>query len=239
MRWLCVGLVSLALAGCSKAPDGNMPGETATSASGVAFDYRYGFRLPSANIADALETQAQACEQLSPARCRITGMDYRLDGSGQATASLDVQVSSSVARSFGHQAVKRVDAAGGALSGAEITGTDTLAATEAAETTQKDAGIDRSAVVLLEAVDDDGHERGREDAAEHEVVDDVGRGVGEVVRVADDSSAEGVSDGDRSEEPRDATGPGSDGDDGQSDHQRREAHAQRDAGAAANEPFGT
>jgi hypothetical protein len=146
MRWLYVGLVLLALAGCSKAPEGNMPGETVTSASGVAFAYRYGLRLPSAGIADALETQAQACEQLSPARCRITGMDYRLDGSGQATASLDVQVSSSVARSFGHQAVKRVEAAGGALAGAEITGTDGLAATEAAQTAQKDAGVDRSAI---------------------------------------------------------------------------------------------
>lgn len=144
MRWLCVGLVSLALVGCSKAPDGNMPGETATSASGVAFAYRYGFRLPSDSIADALETQAQACEQLGPIRCRITGMDYRLDGSGQANASLDVRVTASIARSFGHQGIKRVEAAGGMLAGAEITGTDTVAATEMAQTAQKEAASDRS-----------------------------------------------------------------------------------------------
>lgn len=146
MRWLCVGLVSLSLAGCSKAPEGNMPGEAATSASGVAFSYRYGFRLPSDGIADALEAQAQACEQLGPARCRITGMDYRLDGSGQAAASLDTQVTASIARGFGHQGIKRVEAAGGVLAGAEITGTDMVAATETARSTEKAASVDRSAI---------------------------------------------------------------------------------------------
>ncbi|NTS65377.1 hypothetical protein HRV97_09400 [Sphingomonas sp. HHU CXW] len=97
MRWFGPGVmwgmaVSLALGGCSKVPDGE-PGETTASASGVAFAYRYDFRVPSARIADAQEAQAQACEQLTPARCRITGMTYRLDGSGQVNASLDVAVS--------------------------------------------------------------------------------------------------------------------------------------------------
>lgn len=143
MRWRGLGLAAcLAIAGCSKAPDGNEPGEATTSASQVAFAYRYDFRLPSARIADAQETQAQACEQLTPARCRITGMTYRLDGSGQVNASLDVAVSAPAARAFGRRGVKAVEAAGGALTGAEITGTDASAATNAANTSIANAEVD-------------------------------------------------------------------------------------------------
>ena len=142
MRWLVALLACLAIVGCSKAPDGSEPGETTTSASQVAFAYRYDFRLPSARISDAQEAQAQACEQLTPARCRVTGMTYRLDGSGQVNASLDVAVSAPAARTFGRRGVKAVEAVGGALTGAEITGTDALIATSAANTSIADAEID-------------------------------------------------------------------------------------------------
>lgn len=147
MRWFGAGVMwgmvaCLALAGCSKAPDGSEPGDATANASGIAFAYRYDFRLPSARIADAQEAQAQACEQLTPARCRITGMTYRLDGSGQVNASLDVAVAAPAARAFGRRGVKMVEAAGGALTGAEITGTDASPATSAANTSIADAEID-------------------------------------------------------------------------------------------------
>lgn len=141
MRWLA-GLACLTIIGCSKAPDRNELGEATTSASQVAFAYRYDFRLPSARISDAQEAQAQACEQLTPARCRITGMTYRLDGSGQVNASLDVAVSAPAARAFGRRGVEAVEAAGGALTGAEITGTDTAPVTAAANTSIADADTD-------------------------------------------------------------------------------------------------
>lgn len=112
MRWLSVGLACLALAGCSKAPDRDGPGEVATTANGVAFAYRYDFRLPSSRIADAQEAHAQACEQLTPARCRITGMSYRLDGSGQVAASLDVRVAAPIARAFGRRGVQGIETTG-------------------------------------------------------------------------------------------------------------------------------
>ncbi|SEL78398.1 hypothetical protein SAMN05216382_2632 [Sphingomonas palmae] len=125
MRWLVMGVTAcIVMTGCSKAPDNDGPGEAATRAKGVAFAYRYDFRLPSARIADAQEAQAQACEQLAPARCRITGMTYRLDGAGSVAASLDVAVSAPDARAFGRRSVKAIEAFGGALTGAEITGTD-------------------------------------------------------------------------------------------------------------------
>jgi hypothetical protein len=144
MRWLGVGLACLALAGCSKAPDGDGPGEVATTASGVAFAYRYDFRLPSSRIADAQEAHARACEQLAPPRCRITGMTYRLDGSGQVAASLEVRVAAPIARAFGRRRVQSIEALGGALTGAEIIGTDAASATEAAKVNTADAGANRA-----------------------------------------------------------------------------------------------
>jgi hypothetical protein len=67
-------------------------------------------------------------------------MTYRLDGSGQVSASLDVKVASPVARSFGRTSVETIEHAGGALTGAEITGTD--AASEVA-TAQQDKAAAR------------------------------------------------------------------------------------------------
>lgn len=144
MRWLGVGLACLALAGCSKASDRDGPGETASTASGVAFAYRYDFRLPSNRIADAQEAHARACEQLTPPRCRITGMTYRLDGSGQVAASLDVRVAAPIARAFGRHGVQSIEAAGGALTGAEIIGTDAASVTDTAKVNAADAGTDRT-----------------------------------------------------------------------------------------------
>lgn len=144
MRWWNVGLACLALAACGKAPDRDGAGETVSSAAGVAFSYRYDFRLPSGRIAEAQEAHAQACERLSPARCRITGMTYRLDDVGQANASLDLRLAAPIARTFGRRGVQGIEAAGGALTGAEITGTDTTPLIDAASTNRADAGADRA-----------------------------------------------------------------------------------------------
>jgi hypothetical protein len=137
-------LACLVVAGCSKAPDRDRAGETVSSAAGVAFSYRYDFRLPSGRIAEAQEAHAQACERLSPARCRITGMTYRLDEAGQANASLDLRLAAPIARTFGRRGVQGIEAAGGALTGAEITGTDTAPLIDAASTTMVDTGADRA-----------------------------------------------------------------------------------------------
>ncbi len=142
-RWLGLGLACLALAGCSKARNHQEEaGEAVTSASGVAFAYRYDFRLPSSRISDAQEAHAQACEQLTPPRCRITGMTYRVDPSGQIAASLDLRVAAPIARGFGRRGVKGIEAAGGTLTGAEITGTDAEPAITAATANEADAATD-------------------------------------------------------------------------------------------------
>jgi hypothetical protein len=149
-RWLLVGVAGVALAGCSQRSDtGSAPAEPAaryeaggapqgmvvqdraaapgidvTAAPGVAFTYRYGFRLPSDRIAGVQEAHAQACEKLGIARCRITGMRYRLLGENNIEGELEFKLDPTLARGFGKSGIVGVEAAGGTLVDAAITGTD-------------------------------------------------------------------------------------------------------------------
>jgi uncharacterized lipoprotein len=100
------------------------PGVVPTSAPGVAFNYRYGFRLPDANISAAQEAHAAACEKLGLSRCRITGMTYRLDDRERVEATLALAIDPLVARSFGRDAIATVEKQDGSLRYAEITGED-------------------------------------------------------------------------------------------------------------------
>ncbi len=54
------------------------PNVRVSAAPGVAFNYRYAFRVPDAKIAAVQEEHAAACETLGLSRCRITGMRYSL-----------------------------------------------------------------------------------------------------------------------------------------------------------------
>lgn len=55
------------------------PNVGVTAAPGVAFNYQYAFRLAPTRIAEVQEQHAQMCERLTVARCRITGMFYRVN----------------------------------------------------------------------------------------------------------------------------------------------------------------
>lgn len=144
MRWLLVptGALALALAACSKPADeysdaggeaavateesapAGAPDTAVTSAPGVAFNYRYDFRLPDARIAAAQERHAAACEALGVARCRITGLQYRLIDEDEVIASLAFKLDPALARKFGKDAIASVEAAEGILVNSEISGTD-------------------------------------------------------------------------------------------------------------------
>ncbi|HEX8466665.1 MAG TPA: DUF4349 domain-containing protein [Allosphingosinicella sp.] len=100
------------------------PGVTPTAAPGVAFNYRYAFRLPAANIGRVQEEHALACEKLTVARCRITGMTYEDDGDGDVEAKLSFKLDPAIARTFGRDGIGIVDKAEGELLRAAITGTD-------------------------------------------------------------------------------------------------------------------
>jgi len=96
-----------------------------TSAPGVAFNYRYRFSLPGARIAALQEQHAQACERLTPARCRITGLLYRVsDDDRQIEASLQLKLDPRLARQFGRNGIDSAIASEGRLTQSEISGTD-------------------------------------------------------------------------------------------------------------------
>ena len=108
------------------------PGVAPTAAPGVAFSYRYSFRLPGVAIAPVQEEHAQACEKLGVARCRITAMHYEQDGEDHVGATLSFKLDPALARAFGREGIEAVKRAEGELTEADITGTDVGSEIEAA-----------------------------------------------------------------------------------------------------------
>lgn len=104
--------------------DGAAPGIAVTAAPGVAFTYRYAFRLPAEKLAAAQEAHAQACEALGVAKCRITGMRYRVLGENSNEGTLLFKLDPTLARAFGKKGIDAIVSAQGKLVDAEITGID-------------------------------------------------------------------------------------------------------------------
>jgi hypothetical protein len=94
------------------------------TAPDVAFSYNYGFRLPSARIAEVQDQHQQLCERYGLARCRITGMTYRAEDADDVEATLTFSVDPAIARIFAHDAVQRVTGAEGTVAESRIEGTD-------------------------------------------------------------------------------------------------------------------
>ena len=148
-----ISLVStLALAGCDRpaersevqdateaaavsaptASEAGPPGIAPSAAPGVAFNYRYDFRMEAAKIAETQERHAQACEKLGIDRCRITGMSYQLVNDRDIAAMLAFKLEPSLARQFGKDGIGLVKAAEGMLVRSEISGVDAGSAISAA-----------------------------------------------------------------------------------------------------------
>ena len=108
------------------------PNIAVTAAPGVAFNYRYAFRLPNQRIAAAQETHAGMCEKLGITRCRITGMRYSLVNERDVSASLELKLDPAIARQFGKDASKVVTDAEGMLVDQQISGIDAGASIERA-----------------------------------------------------------------------------------------------------------
>ncbi|HEX8572679.1 MAG TPA: DUF4349 domain-containing protein [Allosphingosinicella sp.] len=99
------------------------PNVAVTAAPGVAFNYRYAFRLPVDRVQTVQEQHAQACEKAGIDRCRITGLRYRLVDE-DIEAMLAFKLDPALAREFGKQGIDAVVRAEGMLVDAEISGED-------------------------------------------------------------------------------------------------------------------
>jgi len=106
------------------------PGISVSAAPGVAFNYRYAFRLGATSVAGVQEEHAQMCEKLGLDRCRITGMRYRLVNDRDISAMLAFKLDPAIARQFGKQAIAVVNKSNGMLVDSEISGTDVGTAIE-------------------------------------------------------------------------------------------------------------
>ncbi len=95
-----------------------------TAAPGVAFNYNYSYALAAQRVAELQERHAAMCEQLTVARCRITGMHYQVLGPDDIQARLELKLDPAVARTFGRQATEAVLQADGMLTENEISGVD-------------------------------------------------------------------------------------------------------------------
>jgi hypothetical protein len=114
------------------------PAIAPTAAPGVAFNYRYAFRLGGERISQVQEEHAAACEKLGIARCRITGMRYRLTGDDDIEAMLAFKLDPTLARAFGKEGIAAVQRAEGMLVDAEINGEDVGSRIKAARRSQGD-----------------------------------------------------------------------------------------------------
>jgi hypothetical protein len=103
---------------------GSPPSIGPSAAPGVAFNYRYAFRLPGERISGVQEQHAAACEKLGLDRCRITGMRYRLLGEDDVEAMLAFKLDPAIARQFGKSGIEAVARAEGMLVDSEISGED-------------------------------------------------------------------------------------------------------------------
>jgi hypothetical protein len=112
------------------------PEVSPTAAPGVAFDYRYAFRLPPARIGAVQEQHAAACEKLGPDRCRITGMTYEQDGEEDVSAQLLLRLDPQLARRFGREASDAVTRAEGLIASVQISGEDVGSAIESDQQAQ-------------------------------------------------------------------------------------------------------
>ena len=108
------------------------PDISVSAAPGVAFNYRYAYRLPNARIAAAQEAHAAMCEKLGITRCRITGMRYSLVNERDVSASLELKLDPAIARGFGKEATKVITNSKGMLVDQQISGVDAGASIERA-----------------------------------------------------------------------------------------------------------
>lgn len=140
-----IGIVALALTGCSKAPGGGGDGSpdfgNGAATAGLAFTYSYGLTMPARSIASVQEAHAAACEALGSGRCRITGLGYTVDRAGAVSADLSVRVAAPIARRFAREAVTAAEQAGATLTGAHIGGDDVTPMQAAAARQSDDATV--------------------------------------------------------------------------------------------------
>ncbi len=99
-------------------------GEIPVSVPQIAYSYRYGYRLPAAEIPKAQQAHISLCEARGPTVCRILNMQNSGGEGDYATGMLHLEVAADQARAFGGQLAEAADEYGGSQIAASISGED-------------------------------------------------------------------------------------------------------------------
>lgn len=101
--------------------------------SSNGFDYRYAYRLPGDKLKGVLQSNADACDRIGPARCRILAMRYRVSDTNQIHAVLTLKIDPAIARDYGEAVTKAVTGSDGVLVDTQVTGADSTNAARSLE----------------------------------------------------------------------------------------------------------
>jgi hypothetical protein len=90
----------------------------------IAYEYSYGFRLPTEALAKVQTKHVALCDSLGVARCRVIDMKRSAGEGDYASGSLQLAVASSIARPFGARLSEAAGEEGGTLADSGITAED-------------------------------------------------------------------------------------------------------------------
>ncbi len=105
-------------------PTEQATGEIPVSRPQIAYNYDYGFRLPSSEIPTAQQKHIGLCNQLPANGCRVLNMSNSGGEAEYASGRLHLEVAAPKARAFGEQLAAAIDESGGSQIAASITGED-------------------------------------------------------------------------------------------------------------------
>jgi hypothetical protein len=109
-------------------------------APGVAFQYRYDFRVPGDSIEAVQDEHAAACETLGLSRCQITGLNFQQGEEGYPEGRMEFLLDPSIARKFGRDAIASVEKAEGIVANSNVSGENV--GSEIASSQVRSAGIE-------------------------------------------------------------------------------------------------
>ncbi|MCW3838449.1 hypothetical protein ACFQ1E_20640 [Sphingomonas canadensis] len=137
MRVVAALSALLLLAGCDLAGSDNGKKAAASAAEDFGapsrgYDYRYAYRLPGEQLKAVLQSNADACDKLTPTRCRILSMRYKVDGANKIRAMLMITIDPAIARTYGEAVTKAVTGVDGVLVDTEVTGADSTSSARGA-----------------------------------------------------------------------------------------------------------
>lgn len=109
-------------------------------APGVAFQYRYDFRVPGDKIEAVQDEHAAACETLGLSRCQITGLNFQQSEEGYPEGRMEFLLDPAIARKFGRDAIASVEKAEGIVANSNVSGENV--GSEIASSQVRSAGIE-------------------------------------------------------------------------------------------------